>query len=72
VTTYEPADLTHAYIHCRKCGRFEDVPFAVVPQTLSALFESRGFRIDFGVVTFAGSRAACRDGAPRPDVTIGR
>jgi Fe2+ or Zn2+ uptake regulation protein len=57
--TYEPIGERHAHFHCRQCGRIEDVPFDVPPDTLAALSRTTGHGIEFGVVTFEGKCATC-------------
>lgn len=57
--TYEPITEQHAHFRCRRCGKVEDVDFALPKRTMNALSARIGFRVTEEHVTLAGACAAC-------------
>ena len=57
--TYEPSGPRHAHFRCSKCGKIEDVAYAIPARTIKALALQHGFKIDTERVTFEGRCAAC-------------
>jgi Fur family transcriptional regulator, ferric uptake regulator len=57
--TYEPSGPRHAHFRCSKCGRIEDVAYAVPARTINTLAQHHGFTIESERVTFAGLCATC-------------
>jgi Fur family ferric uptake transcriptional regulator len=57
--TYEPAGPRHAHFRCSKCGKIEDVAYAIPARTVRALASQHGFEIASERVTFEGRCGVC-------------
>ncbi len=58
---YELKSDPHAHFHCERCGRVEDVPFALSARTVGTLAARTGAKIDAAIVTLSGTCRSCRD-----------
>lgn len=56
---YEPAGPPHAHFRCAKCGRIEDIDFALPAELTQTLAAKTGARIDSALVTLHGQCQTC-------------
>ncbi len=57
--TYEPTAKPHAHFRCKRCGRVEDVEYALARRTLRDLAARNGFRIEGEQISFTGCCRNC-------------
>jgi len=55
---YEPASHPHAHFRCTRCGRIDDVEYALPPSATSQISAGNGLRIDSIELSLHGR---CRD-----------
>lgn len=60
---YEPIRSGHAHFLCERCGRIEDIPYAVPLEQFHGVAESQGVEIRAVSLTLHGVCAGC-SGAP--------
>jgi Fe2+ or Zn2+ uptake regulation protein len=63
---YEPVSATHGHFRCRRCGRVEDIDYALPPDFVRQVEAERGVEIAEALLTLNGVCAACRGEAVTP------
>jgi len=63
--TYHAAtDTDHLHLVCRVCGGIEEMPPAVLDETVQRIATDHGFAVDVGHFAIFGTCAACRQTNP--------
>ncbi len=59
-SVYELKSEPHAHFRCERCGKVEDVPFALSARTIGTLAARTGATIDAAAVTLSGTCRSCQ------------
>lgn len=65
---YEPAGPPHAHFRCERCGRVDDIDFAIPATVTAALAAQIGGEIASAIVDFHGRCSGCSQAAVRPRI----
>ena len=63
---YGPTWETHGHFRCRRCGRVEDIGYALPPDFVRQVKAERGVEIAEALLTLNGVCAECRAGGKIP------
>jgi Fe2+ or Zn2+ uptake regulation protein len=63
---YEAAAPTHGHFHCRRCGRMDDIRYALPPDFVRQVEAERDVEIAEALLTLNGVCAECRAAAITP------
>lgn len=63
---YEPNRPGHAHFMCGRCGRVEDIEFALAPAQFDEVAATRGVEVTGVSLTLQGVCAECRVQGPEP------
>lgn len=63
---YEPNRPGHAHFMCERCGRVEDIEYALAPAQFHDVIAARGAEVTGVSLTFQGVCAECRGSAAGP------
>ena len=61
VTYYESPAGSHAHFRCERCGRIDDVAYALSGEVVAELGRSHGVEVRDAQVTLSGRCGACRE-----------